>query len=238
MNRLFILLTLSGITLCSFGQEKWDLRKCVDYALKNNISVRQADVQARIVALTYEQSKLGQYPSFTFQNRAGYQFGRSIDPSTNLYTNQEILTTDHALNLNLDLFNWSSKKNTVAANHYQAEAYVAGAEKARNDIALNVANAYLQILLNAEQINISDIQVKQSLEQLTVVQKQVAAGALPELNLAQVESQLANDSSTLISANANYTLSILQLKALLNVPADSAFDVAVPAVAVQMSITS
>jgi len=230
MNRLIILLFLSGITFFSFAQEKWDLRRCVDYALKNNISVQQADVQARVVALTYEQSKLAQYPSFTFQNRAGYQFGRSIDPSTNLYTNQEILTTDHSLNMNLDLFNWFSKKNTVAANQYQAEAYVAGAQKARNDIALNVANAYLQILLNSEQINISDIQVKQSLEQLTVVEKQVAAGALPELNLAQIESQLANDSSTLITANANYTLSVLQLKALLNIPADSTFAVAVPPV--------
>ena len=66
---------------------------CVDYALKNNISVRQADVQARIVALTYEQSKLSQYPSFSFQNSAGYNFGRNIDPSTNLFTNQEILSS-------------------------------------------------------------------------------------------------------------------------------------------------
>ena len=90
MNRLIILLVLSGISFFSFGQEKWDLRMCVDYALKNNISVQQADVQARIVALTYEQSKLSQYPSLSFQNRGGYQFGRSIDPSTNLYTNQEI----------------------------------------------------------------------------------------------------------------------------------------------------
>src|SRR4029079_2156463 len=176
MNRLIILLFLSGITFFSFAQEKWDLRRCVDYALKNNISVQQADVQARVVALTYEQSKLSQYPSLTFQNRAGYQFGRSIDPSTNLYTNQEILSSDHALNLNLDLLNWFSKRNTIAANHYQAEAYVAGAEKARNDIALNVANAYLQILLSSEQIHISDIQVKQSIEQLSVVQKQVNAG--------------------------------------------------------------
>src|SRR4029078_5946449 len=169
-------LFLSGITFFSFGQGKWDLRRCVDYALKNYISVQQAGVQARIVAPTYEQSQLAQYPSFTFQNRAGYQFGRSIDPSTNLYTNQEILTADRSLNINLDLFNCFSKKNSVGANQCQAEAYVAGAQKARNDIALNVANAYLQILLNSEQINISDIQVKQSLEQLTVVEKQVAAG--------------------------------------------------------------
>jgi outer membrane protein len=230
MNRLTLLLALCCISLFSFGQEKWDLRKCVDYALKNNISVQQADVQARIVALTYEQSKLGQYPSVSFQNRAGYQFGRSIDPATNLFTNQEIFSTDHSVNLNMDLFNWFSKKNTVAANRYQAEAYVAGAEKARNDIALNVANAYLQILVNSEQINISDVQVKQSLDQVSVVKKQVEAGAVPELNLAQLESQLANDSSTLITANANYTLSVLQLKALLNVPADQPFDVAIPAV--------
>ena len=203
---------------------------CVDYALKNNISVRQADVQARISALTYKQSKLSQYPSASFQNNGAYNFGRFINPTTNLFTNVDQFTTNHSLNVNLDLFNWFSKKNTIAANQYQAEAYVAGVEKARNDIALNVANAYLQILLSAEQINISDIQVKQSLDQLSVVQKQVNAGAVPELNLAQIESQLAGDSSTLITANANYTLSVLQLKALLNVPADSAFDVAVPAV--------
>ena len=224
-----LVICLFTITAC-YAQEKWDLQQCVDYALKNNISVRQADVQARIYALTYEQSKLSQLPSANFQNSGGYQFGRSIDPSTNSFTTQEILFTNHSLNINLDLFNWFSKKNTVAANRFQAAAYVAGAEKARNDVALNVANAYLQILLNAEQINISDVQVKQSLEQLGLVKKQVDAGALPELNQAELEAQLANDSSTLITAKANYTLSVLQLKAVLNIPADQPFDVAIPPV--------
>lgn len=210
--------------------EKWDLRKCVEYAMENNISVRQADVQSRIIALTYEQSKLSQYPSVNLQNSAGTQFGRSIDPSTNQFTNDKILFTNHSLNINLDLFNWFSKKNTIAANRFQAEAYVQGVEKAKNDIALNVANAYLQILLNSEQIKISDVQVKQSVEQLSNVKKQVDAGSLPELNLAEMEAQLANDSSTLITAQASYTLSILQLKALLNIDADKPFDVEIPPV--------
>ncbi len=224
-----LVLCLFTITTC-FAQEKWDLQKCVDYALKNNISVRQADVQARITALTYEQSKLSQFPTANIQNSGGYQFGRNIDPSTNQFTTQEVLFTNHSLNVNLDLFNWFSKKNTIAANKLTTQAYVAGAEKARNDVALNVANAYLQILLNAEQINISDVQVKQSIEQLNIVKKQVAAGALPELNQAELEGQLASDSSTLITANANYTLSVLQLKAILNVPADQPFAVAIPPV--------
>lgn len=210
--------------------EKWDLRKCVEYAMANNISVLQADVQARIVALTYEQSKLSQYPSANFQNSAGYQFGRSIDPATNQFTTERISFLNPSLNLNVDLFNWFSKKNTIAANRFQAEAYVQGVEKAKNDIALNVANAYLQILLNSEQIKISDVQVKQSVEQVNIIKKQVDAGSLPELNLAEMETQLANDSSTLITAQANYTLSILQLKALLNIDADKPFDVDIPPV--------
>jgi outer membrane protein len=195
----------------------------VEYALEHNISVRQADVQARIYALTYKQSKLSQFPSLNMQNSGGYQFGRSIDPSTNEFTTEKILFTNHSVNLNFDVFNWFSKKNQIASDKYQAMMYAAGAEKSRNDIALNVANAYLQILLSNEQINISDLQVKLSLQQLNIVEKQVRAGALPELNLAEVQSQLATDSSNLITANSNYTRSVLQLKAILNIPADEVF---------------
>ncbi|HKZ68224.1 MAG TPA: TolC family protein [Chitinophagaceae bacterium] len=227
---LFAVTVLFGKPVWAQTAEKWDLRKCVEYAMENNISVRQADVQARITALTYEQSKLSQYPSANLQNSAGYQFGRSIDPSTNQFTNEKLLGVNHGLNVNLDLFNWFSKKNTIAANRFQAEAYVQGVEKAKNDIALNVANAYLQILLNSEQIKISDVQVKQSVEQVGIIKIQVKEGALPELNLAEMEAQLANDSSTLITAKANYTLSILQLKALLNIDADKPFDVEIPPV--------
>ena len=227
---LFTFLLLFGNTAGAQTVEKWDLRKCVEYAIQNNISVRQADVQARLSALTYEQSKLSQYPSANLQNSSGYQFGRSIDPSTNQFTNAKILFANHSLNVNLDLFNWFSKKNTIAANRFQAYADIQRIAKAKDDIALNVANAYLQILLNAEQVKISDVQINQSLEQLGTIQKQVDAGSLPELNLAEIEAQLANDSSTLITAEANYTLSLLQLKALLNVDADKPFDVEMPPV--------
>lgn len=224
-----LLICLFAATTC-FAQDKWDLQQCVEYALKNNISVRQADVQARINALTYQQSKLAQFPTANIQNSGSYGFGRNINQATNQFTTEKVLFTNHSLNINLDLFNWFSKKNTTIANKLTAQAYVAGAEKARNDVALNVANAYLQILLNAEQINISDVQVKQSIEQLNIVKKQVTAGALPELNQAELEGQLASDSSTLITANANYTLSVLQLKAILNIPAEQAFAVAIPPV--------
>src|SRR5690606_7079191 len=106
-------------------------------------------------------------------------------------------------------------KNTVKANEFLAEASIARWEKAKNDIALNVANAYLAALLNKEQINISKVQLAQGSEQVALIRKQVAAGALPELNLAEAETQYATDSANLISTQANYILSLLQLKALL-----------------------
>lgn len=214
----------------SFAQEKWDLRKCVEYALKNNISVRQADVQAKIVALTYEQSKLSQYPTANIQNNGGYQFGRSIDPATNQFTTAKILFVNHSLNAGVDIFNWFSKKNTVAADRFQALAYSAGVDKAKNDVALNVANSYLQILLNNEQIKVSELQAQLSIEQVNNIRQRVNAGALPELNLAEAEAQLADDSSTLITARSNYTLSILLLKSILNIPADQPFEVDIPPV--------
>lgn len=229
MRPIIFFITLLVFT-GSYGQQKWTLQQCVEYALKNNISVRQADVQSKIVALTYEQSKLSQYFTANIQNSGGYQFGRSIDPATNLFTNEAIVFANHSLNVGLDIFNWFTKKNTVAANRLQAEAYVAGVEKAKNDVALNVANAYLQVLLNNEQINVSALQVELSREQADNIRKRVDAGALPELNLAEAEAQLANDSSNLITAQANYTLSVLLLKSILTIPADQPFDVSIPPV--------
>lgn len=212
------------------AQQKWTLEQCVEYAMKNNISVRQADVQARVDRLTLEQSKLALYPKANSQHSAGYQFGRSIDPTSNQFTTNEILFANHSLNINGDLFNWFAKRNTVAANEFSFQAGVAKMEKARNDVSLNVANAYLAALLFKEQINAAAVQVGQSREQRNNVKRQVDAGALPELNLAEMETQLANDSATLIGTRADFRLKLLQLQALLNLDAAEPFDIESPPV--------
>src|SRR4051812_43803718 len=119
---LSVLLYIAGSPVNSQEAEKWDLKKCIEYGIEHNISVRQADVQARISALTYQQSRLGQYPSINFQNSGGYQFGRSIDPTSNAFTNEKVLVANHSVNVNLDLFNWFSKRNTIDANRFAARA--------------------------------------------------------------------------------------------------------------------
>jgi outer membrane protein len=154
--------------------------------------------------------------------------GRSIDRTTNLYTTQSIINNYFSLQGNLDLFNFYSKSNTIAGNKLQAEAASATVDKAKEDISLNVASAFLQALLAKEQVNASKIQIDLTTAQLENTKKQVRAGSLPELNQLQIESQLANDSSTLISAVGTETSSLQLMKALLNLDAAMPFDVEAP----------
>ena len=77
------------IVIQASAQQKWDLRQCVDYAMKNNISVKQADVQARIMALQLKQAQLAVYPNANLTSGLGTQFGLSIDRTTNIYSNTQ-----------------------------------------------------------------------------------------------------------------------------------------------------
>ena len=210
------------------AQEKWDLKRAVEFAVANNISVKQADVQARIAALNLKQSRLQQIPSVNITGSGGVYGGRSIDPTTNQFTNQQILSTQFGLNSGVTLFNFFSIKNNIEGNRLDNEAAMINVDKIRNDISLNVATAYLQILVAIEQENIAKVAVQQTLVNLDNTRKRVEAGALPELNLAELEAQLARDSTTLITQEATVRSNKLRLKAILNLDAAEPFDVTTP----------
>lgn len=223
----FILLI--SVQLCQ-AQEQWDLVRCVDYALKHNISVRQTDLQSRFSALTFQQSKAARLPSLNFSSSGSYRFGRSENPTTGVLEDNNFFSAGFQLQSQVSIFNWFSQKRTKEANQLSWEADKEQVNKIKNDIALNVAVAYLQILLAKEQAKLADVQVQQTLSQLDNTRKRVDAGTLPELNAAELEAQLARDSSGLVTAQASARQFVLQMKALLNLDAGTDFDVFVPAV--------
>jgi len=210
------------------AQDKWDLKRCVYYAIENNISVKQADIQARIAALSVKLQQAGLYPNLNFSTSAGYNFGRSINPATNVFQNDQVLFNNYQLQSNVTLFNWFSQRYAVEASKLDKQAAEAAIDKARDDIALNVAVAYLQTLLANEQIEISNVQIQQTLSQLDLVQKRVNRGALPELNLIEVQAQLARDSAAYISAKSTYQQNLILLKALLSLDMAASFDIETP----------
>lgn len=218
------------LALTSEGQKTWSLRECVEYAVEHNLSVKKSDIQVAISEINYRQSKLSQIPSLGFSNSEGLSFGKSQNPSTGILENQNYFSVGVNLQSSAQIFNFFSKKNSILANEWSLMSMKATAEKLRDDIALSVANAYLQVLLAIEQEKIAEVQVKQSLAQLDVVEKQVAAGVLPELNLAELQAQLANDSATLISAGGNIADAKFILKGWMNIGADEAFEIEEPPV--------
>lgn len=212
------------------AQEKWDLRKLVDYAWTHNYSVKQAAVQAGLDSLTFRQSRLSQIPTASFNTNTGLQFGRSIDPTTNQFTTTQLLFQQYNFQVNATIFNWNNLKNNILSSKYAAEASKMDIEKAKNDLGLNVASSYLQALLAREQIHVAEAQLQQTASQLLDTRKRVDAGSVPELNAVQLEAQLATDSSNLITAKANADQSLLSLKALLYLDAAAPFDIDAPPV--------
>lgn len=214
------------------AQDVWDLKRAVDYAIANNISVRQADLQIRFSELNYLQNKSSRLPNLNFGLNNSYRFGRSENPSTGILEDANFFNSGLSLQSGVTLFNWFSVKNTIEASRITAEADKAQLKKAQDDVALNVAVSYLQILLAKEQAKVAGVQVQQTSQQLGVTRKRVDAGSLPELNAVELEAQLARDSATLISAQANVQQLLLQLKALLALDAGTPFDVAAPPVSI------
>ena len=230
INRFLILFLFLIPVTFSYSQEKWDLKKCVDYALENNISVKQADLQVRFAELDLHQNKMSQYPGVNFNSNLSYSSGRNQDPTSFSLITTGYVNNNYSLQTSVDLFNWFTKKNTIEEKKLGLQAAEAKVSKIKDDIALNVAVAYLQALLAREQTNLAKIQVKQVQAQLENTRKQVDVGKLPELNAAQLEAQLASDSSSLITAETTAYQLLLQMKALLNLDAATQFDIATPPV--------
>jgi outer membrane protein len=211
-----------------YSQNQWNLKQAIDYAVENNISVKQANLASRQAELDYNLNRVGVYPTASFNNNWNMSFGRRENPTTGIFENTTALASSFSFNSSFLIFNFYSQRNAVQAAMYQQSATEATEEKAKNDIALRVANAFLLALQAKEQVNLNELQIRLTQEQLNVTRKRVDAGALPELNAAEIEAQLARDSSTYVSSVANRELQLLQLKAILNLDAGVPFDIVTP----------
>lgn len=225
---LVICLFAAGVS--AQNKKKWDLRSIVDYAMSNNITVKLSDVQAQVAQINYKQSKSSQIPNLNFTGNAGLNSGTNQDPTTFSRVTETYFSSGLQLQSSVDIFNFYSKRNTIAANNWELLAAKANTDKLKNDIALTVANAYLQILLSIEQQNITSVQIQQTTSQLSNTKKLVDAGSLPPLNLTQLEAQLATDSVNYITAKGAVLQNILTLKAYMNIDPAADFDVDTPSI--------
>ena len=228
---ILFLVTLLGYSFAqaqSNQNTNWTLQDAINYALKHNISIQQNELNQRLALLTWRQSQYAQLPSLNVSPTYGISKGRSIDPTSNQFVTGSYNFLSASASSNVLVFGWFQQRNTIAKNKYSWEAAQADLNQLKNDVSLNIATGFLRVLMAREQIKVNEKQVALSAAQLQQTQKFAAVGRLPELNVAQLEAQLASDSSALISALSDYNASILDIKALLNLDFSQSFEAVIP----------
>ena len=204
------------------------VQECVEIAINNNLTVRRSLLQKDGAKITYDQSRAAKLPTLNANGSYGYNFGRSIDPVSNQFIAQEIQFTSLGGNASVTLFNWFRLANTAQQNQLAYEASEYNVEKARNDISLNIATFYLNVILNRELVDNAKYQLESSQKQLARTRILVANGSLPRTNELELVSQVATNEVNLINAQNNLDLAFLSLKQAMLVPASQKIDIVVP----------
>jgi outer membrane protein len=221
------------ITLGTKAQSAWDLQQCIDYALKHNISLRQAEISNQITKNNSNQSKAAIFPSLNAGAAHTYNFGRTIDRYTNTFANTQVLSQNFYTSSNLVLWSGLAEWNNIKANEY---GYLAGTENVKQQqqtISLNVATAYINVIYADELLKIAKNQFDITKLQLEQTEKLANAGTLAKSSVYDVKAQMASEEVNVTTADNNYQIAMLTLKQFLNIDTLNNFNITKPDVDVQ-----
>jgi outer membrane protein len=211
----------------SVAQQQWTLQQCIEHAMKNNLQVRIAVLNNELNQANLKQSKANVLPNLNFGANNTYNFGKTIDRFTNQFANTRVQSINLGLQSQWNLFNGLQNYHTIKQNELNIMTGKYDIDRTKNDVSLNIANAFLQIVLARELVNITQNQVNTTNTQLTRIKKLVDAGALPKFNQYDVESQLSTEELNVVNASNQLNIATLNLALLLNVNPDD-FSVSIP----------
>lgn len=228
----FILLSLllASYSLSSFAQKQWTLEECINYALEQNISIKQLEIQKESSEVDLNTAKMSRLPNLSAGVGQSWDFGRAANDS-GLYVNSlNTGGTSFSLSSSVPLFTGFRIPNEIARNKLELKAAIAGLEKAKEDLALNITSLYLQTLFNKELLKVSEDQLSLSKHQIIKTKALVDVGKVPVSQLYDMEAQVANDEVSVIQADNNLKLALLDLAQSLELQDVSEFDIVSPTV--------
>ena len=237
MKNIFLIILLFSVGLSVQAQDKWDLKKCVDYAKEHNIALQLKKLDADVQANNTKQSKFDLLPTLNGRTEYGFNYGRTLN-SFNTYSNQNNESGSLSLSSNLTLFEGFKKRNTLKQNELDLKASLQDVEKAKEDLALNITSYYLDILFKKELLQIAKEQLKVTQLQIERTSVLVEAGTLPKGTLMEQKAQAAQEDLTVVSSQNNLDLSLLDLAQLLDLEKIAGFDISIPQLPVVNAIQS
>lgn len=206
----------------------WTLQECIDYALKNNIQVKQNELNAELSRHNLTQSQASILPTVNGNVSHNYNFGRTIDPFTNQFATDRVLSQNFSLSSSVTIFSGLQQYNNILQSRFNYLASKYDVDKMRNDIAMNVALAYLQVLFSQELVEVAKGQSDITSAQVERTKKLVDAGSLAKGSLLDIQAQLASEQLNVANAENQLTLAVLTLTQLLEIRTPESFSVVKP----------
>lgn len=228
MKRTFIPLCLMAIcTLTLHAQESWDLERCIQHAIEHNLSIKQkeaAKAQSEVELNTAQWSRL---PNLNGNIGQSFNFGRALQ-ADNTYGNRNTRNANFSLGTNIPLFTGLQIPNNIALSKLNLKAATEDLEKAKEDISIQVASYFLQVLFNEELLKVAENQMRLSQEQLERKIAFFKNGKASEAEVLEAKSRLAQDELSVVQAKNNHQLALLDLSQLLELPSPENFQVKMP----------
>jgi len=225
MKAKFLLVLILLVSISTTAQtKKWTLQECVNYAIENNITVKQSENTLLLNKQDVKAAKGAFLPKVSGSVSQGLSFG-----NVELFSGSFVNRTSNSTNINVGvsetIFNGFRNKNIHKQSQLNLETNKIELDKIKDDISLNVVNAYLNVLFNKENLAIAKKQYEFTEKQLKQVKELVDAGVQPKANIVDVEATMSNDMQKITTAENNLDLAKLSLSQLLQVPFKG-FDVA------------
>ena len=223
--RKYILFALMAVAAPTLAQShKWSLEECISYALEHSISIKQRDLNRQQQEIEVSTAKNSRLPDLNASAGENFSFGRGLT-AENTYTNTNTNSTSFSLGTSVPLFTGFRIPRTLELNRLNLEAATADLEKARNDIRMQVAQAYVQILYSMELCDVARRQIEIDSLQVFRLKEMLNNGKASGTQVAQQEATMAQSKLTATQADNDYRLNILALTQLLELPSPEGFSI-------------
>ena len=227
ISLVLIVLLVSLASIDCQAQQQWTLRQCMDYAIEHNISIKQQDNVRRQQELSLSTSRNSRLPDLSASASENYSFGRA-QTLDGTYSNRNTNSTSFSIGTSVPLFTGFEIPNRIKLNQLNLEAATQDLEKAKNDIRMQVAQAYVQILYNMEIADVACRQLAIDSAQVKRLEAFVENGKASQAQLSQQQATLAQAQLTATQADNNLQLSVLALTQLLELPSPEGFSIVRP----------
>jgi outer membrane protein TolC len=219
-----ILMLVFSITIQA-QSKKWTLEECVKYAIQNNISIKQTELDSKTAAID-KKGAIGNFlPSLNANASHSWNIGLNQDITTGLLQNKTTQFTSAGANIGIDIYKGLQNQNTLRKANLSIVAAKYQLQKMQEDVALNVANAFLQILFNKENLKVQQEQLGINQKQYSRSEELVNAGSIPRGDLLDIKATVASNNQNVIAAENALLISKLSLAQLLQLKEFESFDI-------------